>query len=72
MGRTEFVGVDWAGCGWFSVGFAGNGEYTVRAFAEFEERHWNAGLTLFAKQPASDTPRSAQVTTTSSTRLPPL
>jgi predicted RNase H-like nuclease len=37
MGRTEFVGVDWASCGWFSVGFTGNGEYTVRAFVEFED-----------------------------------
>ncbi len=37
MGRTEFVGVDWAGCSWFSVGFAGNDEYEVRAFVEFED-----------------------------------
>ena len=37
MGTTEFVGVDWAGCGWFSVGFVGDVEYTVRAFVEFED-----------------------------------
>lgn len=46
MGEAEFVGVDWAGCGWFSVGFAGKGEYTVRAFEDLLTYYQTARLIL--------------------------
>ena len=35
MTQSEFVGVDACPCGWFSVGFNGNGDYELKAFFLF-------------------------------------
>ena len=37
MAEIEFVGVDGCKCGWFSVGFSGDGEFESKVFHTFDE-----------------------------------
>lgn len=37
MAQIEFVGVDGCPCGWFSVGFDGDGGYKLKKFSTFSE-----------------------------------
>ena len=37
MAEIEFVGVDGCKCGWFSVGFSGDGEPESNVFHAFDE-----------------------------------
>ena len=53
MAQSEFVGVDGCPCGWFSVGFSGNGEYELNAFATFGEllAYYNAAKLVLVDMP---------------------